>query len=184
MSSRGDGPDAVPASAGQLAALVVELALGREVRIASAESLTGGLLADALVSVPGVSAVYSGGIVAYDTWIKHSLLGVEASLLDARGPVDDEVARQMARGARRACAAPRGLSGGVTPVEVGIATTGVAGPDPDPQTGQPAGRVWIGVSSALGERAVLLDLSGDRAGIRSAAVAAALGALLEELRAL
>ncbi|MBO1902105.1 CinA family protein [Leucobacter weissii] len=159
-------------------------------RIAVAESLTGGLLADALVSVPGASAAFSGGIVAYDTALKHTLLGVDAELLAARGPVDAEVARQMARGVRATCATPRqGADSASSPsaardAEVGLATTGVAGPDPDPQTGQAAGTVWLGVSSSRGERSVGLRLSGERAVIRLATVEAALRELLTELDAL
>lgn len=146
-------------------------------RIAVAESLTGGWLCSALVSVPGASAVVLGGVVAYATPLKAALLGVDPELLRLRGPVDSEVAQQMARGVRSACA----VDG--RPAEIGIATTGVAGPDADPQTGQPAGTVWLGVSSAAGERAVRLRLDGDRGEIREAAVRAgieALGTLLGE----
>lgn len=151
-------------------------------RLAVAESLTGGLLADAFVSVSGASRVFSGGIVAYDTSLKHRLLGVDAELLERRGPVDGEVARQMARGVRAACAVPRSANEEALRADIGLATTGVAGPDPDPQTGQPAGTVWIGVSSDLGERAVLLRLAGDRAFIRAETVRAAMQELTRELR--
>lgn len=152
------------------------------VRLAVAESLTGGLVADALVSVPGSSHAFSGAIVAYDTCLKASLLGVDEQLLETHGPVHSEVAKQMARGVRQACAVP--LSAGEDSVRagLGVATTGVAGPDPDPQTGQAAGTVWVGVSSVRGERAVKLDLGGSRDEIRMATVAAALEELLEELR--
>ncbi len=169
-----------------LAAQVIRLATERGARLAVAESLTGGMLAAELVSVPGASLAFSGGIVAYDTALKHSLLHVDVRLLAERGPVDAEVARQMARGVRLACAVPASGVGGEaesTPADIGIATTGVAGPDPDPQTGQPAGTVWVGVSSSGGERAVELALSGDRAGIRAETVAAALRAALEEISA-
>ena len=162
------------------AAEVLDAVAARGQRIAVAESLTGGLLADALVSVPGASRAFSGGIVAYDTALKHSLLGVDADLLAERGPVDEVVARQMAAGVRRACAAPNGL-GSLRPADFGLSTTGVAGPDPDPQTGQPAGLVWLGVSSAEGERAVRLQLRGSRPEIRAAAVAAAVRLLGEEI---
>lgn len=165
------------------AAAAIRLATERGLRIAVAESLTGGLLAAEIVAVPGASLAFSGGIVAYDTALKRTLLGVDAALLERRGPVDPQVARQMAAGVRRACAVPRGVAGTgpVTPADVGVATTGVAGPDPDPQTGQPAGTVWLGISSARGERAVELRLSGDRAEIRAATVSAALVQLVSEL---
>ena len=147
-------------------------AAARGLRLAVAESLTGGQLADACVSVPGASRVFSGGIVAYDTALKHSLLGVDESLLRERGPVDGEVARQMAAGVRRACAVPGGEAGPRW-ADIGLATTGVAGPDPDPQTGQPAGTVWIAISFGAAEQQVQLALRGSRAEIRSATVAAA-----------
>lgn len=153
------------------------------VRLAVAESLTGGLLAAALIEVPGASLVVSGGVVAYDSALKATLLGVDRELLARTGPVDAEVARQMAAGVRRACAVP-GPKGELLSADVGLATTGVAGPDADPQTGAPVGTVWVGVSSALGERAVELRLDGSRAEIRAATVAAALAALDHELRCL
>ncbi len=164
--------------------LATELGL----RVAVAESLTGGLLAAALVRVPGASRVFSGGVVAYDTFLKRTLLGVDAVLLAARGPVDERVAKQMALGVRRACATPLSASasdiGGVVNADIGLSTTGVAGPDPDPATGQAVGTVWVGVSSVLGERAVPLLATGDRQQIRDQAVALALGELAVELLAL
>lgn len=156
----------------------IERARANGWRIAVAESLTGGLLADALVRVPGASRAFSGAIVSYDTALKQSLLGVDARVLATKGPVDELVALQMAAGVRRACA----VNG--VPATIGIATTGVAGPDPDPQTGQAPGAVWLGVSSPAGERAVLLSFTGDRAEIRAAAVEAALGELVDEVLAL
>ena len=151
-------------------------------RLAVAESLTGGLLADAVVSVPGASRVFSGGVVAYDTALKHSLLGVEQGLLQANGPVDPTVAKEMALGVRRACAVPHLSQAELVPADIGLATTGVAGPDRDPATGQAVGTVWIGVSSSLGERAILLNATGNRAEIRAAAVHAALQEFAAELR--
>ena len=158
-------------------------ATGLGVRVAVAESLTGGLLAATLIEVPGASLVVSGGVVAYDSALKSTLLGVNAELLARTGPVDAEVARQMAAGVRRACAVP-GTGEDAVPADIGLSTTGVAGPDPDPQTGAPVGTVWIGVSSALGERAVALRLTGSRADIRAATVVAAVELLDEELEGL
>ena len=138
-----------------------------------AESLTGGMLAAAVVDVPGASTVFSGGIVAYATPLKASLLGVDAQLLQAHGPVHPDVAAQMAEGVRRACAV-----GGV-PADVGISTTGIAGPDsPD---GQPVGTVHIGIATPGGTQVVSLVLPGTRADIRDAAVKAALRAALQAL---
>lgn len=154
----------------------IAAAAERGLRLAVAESLTGGLLASEFVAVPGSSRVFSGGVVAYDTALKRSVLGVDAELLRARGPVDAEVARQMARGVRRACA----VDG--READIGIATTGVAGPEPDPQTGQPPGTVWVAVSGPKGDHATLLDgLSGlDRVGVRLATVRAAIEFAIRE----
>ncbi|MBK0419333.1 CinA family protein [Leucobacter sp. CSA1] len=166
---------------GGTAARVLASARRLGARVAVAESLTGGLLAAAIVSVPGASLVFSGGVVAYDTRLKHSLLDVDAALLAERGPVDPEVARQMARGARVACGVPPHPGSEVRPADFGIATTGVAGPDPDPRTGTPPGTVWLGVSGPRGERALELRLSGDRAEIRALTVLAALQELAIEM---
>lgn len=158
------------------AARVVEAAIERGLKLAVAESLTGGLLSDALVSVPGTSAVFTGAVVSYHTEVKRRLLGVDGLLLDEHGPVHPEVAKQMAAGVRLAC-------GVGEQTEIGIATTGVAGPDPDPQTGQPPGTVWIGVSSRAGDRAIGLTISRDasRADIRRQTVEAALEELLKSI---
>jgi nicotinamide-nucleotide amidase len=130
-----------------------------------AESLTGGLVAAALVAVPGASAVLRGAVVAYATDIKQNLLGVDATLLAAHGPVHPRVARQMAEGVRRA------LGPGSEPADVGIATTGIAGPvSPD---GQPVGTVHLAVSTPLGSRVESLVLTGSREEIRAEAAARA-----------
>lgn len=127
--------------------------------VAVAESLTGGLVVAELVSVPGASAVVRGGVVAYATELKHELLGVDAALLAAGGPIQAEVAEQMASGVRTRLRA-----------DVGLATTGVAGPDP--QDGHPPGEVWIALATAADARAVRLELGGDRAAIRRETVEA------------
>lgn len=162
--------------------LQIAAALG--LRIAVAESLTGGLLSDAFVSVPGASAAFSGGVVAYDTALKRTVLGVDETLLREKGPVDELVALQMARGVRSACAVARVQGESVFPADIGLATTGVAGPDPDPATGQAAGTVWLGISSRLGDRAVFLQASGDREEIRTQSVRAILDEFAAELHSL
>lgn len=164
-----------------IAERVITRAAALGVRVAAAESLTGGLISAALVSVPGASKVFAGGVVAYDTGLKATLLGVDRALLDDRGPVDAEVARQMALGARHACTA-QFHDRDAPAVGFGVSSTGVAGPDPDPQSGIAAGEVWIGVSSHRGERVVRLELAGQsREGIRVASVRAALELLLDEI---
>lgn len=146
--------------------------------VATAESLTGGMLAAEIVAVPGASATFLGGIVAYSSELKRTLLGVDAARLAETGPVDGFVAEQMAEGARLACA----VAG--RPADLGLATTGVAGPDPDPQTGQRPGTVYLGIARAHGTRSVRLMLDGDRAAIRSATVTAAVSEALAELQML
>ena len=137
--------------------------LGRAGRsLAVAESLTGGMLAATLVDVPGASSVFRGAVVAYATDLKSALLGVDPALLDSRGAVDPEVARQMAAGVRERLGA-----------DVGVATTGVAGPDP--QDGQPPGTVFVAVDVRGGLSQVqAFVLDGDRAAVRAATVQAAL----------
>lgn len=147
------------------AALVAAL-LSRGLTIAVAESLTGGQLVAALIDVPGASATVLGGVVAYNTSLKHSLLGVSTELLAEHGPVHPEVAEQMAAGVRTALA----VNG--KPADVGLSTTGVAGPQP--QGGQPVGTVYLGVAIGTEVHSVALGLSGSRSQIRSATVAAAL----------
>lgn len=160
------------------------LAAEAGIRLAVAESLTGGMLADAFVSIPGASRVFSGAIVAYDTSLKRSLLGVDSEMLRARGPVDPGVAEQMALGVRRACAVTREGEAGWRAADIGLSTTGVAGPDADPATGQPPGTVWVGVSSRRGERSVAVLATGDRASIRAEAVRMAIREFTVELREL
>lgn len=141
--------------------------------LAVAESLTGGLVVSAVVDVAGASAVLRGGVVAYATDVKQSVLGVDPTLLAAHGPVHPRVAQQMAEGVRRA------LAHGDQPADVGIATTGIAGPvSPD---GQPVGTVHLAVSTPLGSRVESLVLTGDRAQIRVEAAARALRLALDAL---
>lgn len=152
--------------------IVAELTRRGE-RVAVAESLTGGLLASAFVDVPGASVVFGGGVVAYSTLFKAHLLGVDRALLDERGAIDPEVARQMATGVRDRVPHRDFL------VDHALATTGVAGPDP--QDGHAPGTVWIGYADAAGATAELLQLSGGRDAIRHAAVDAALALLARRL---
>lgn len=136
--------------------------------VAVAESLTGGLVVAELVSVPGASAVVAGGVVAYQTPLKHSLLGVDAGLLEREGAVHPDVAAQMAQGVRQR------LTVDGRPADVGISTTGVAGPDP--QDGKPVGTVYVGVSLGSHVDVTALSLEGDREAIRRATVSESLAA--------
>jgi nicotinamide-nucleotide amidase len=158
----GSTPDGEPAPLAPDPAVAVLRALdARGWSVAAAESLTGGRLTAALVDVPGASAHLRGGIVAYATDLTTSALGVEADLLAARGAVDPAVAEQMAQGVRH-----------VLRADVGLATTGVAGPDP--QDGQPVGTVFVAVSTPETTVVTSLTLSGTRDEIRSRAVIGAL----------
>nr|WP_058725150.1 nicotinamide-nucleotide amidohydrolase family protein [Curtobacterium luteum] len=150
------------ADAARAARAVVSELTARGETVAVAESLTGGLVVATLVGVPGASAVVRGGVVAYATPVKASVLGVDAELLAERGAVDPEVARQMAAGVRSA------LSVDGEAATWGISTTGVAGPDP--QDGKPVGTVFVGIASADGATAWELHLDGDRDAIRHATV--------------
>ncbi|MET9778054.1 CinA family protein [Streptomyces sp. NPDC006367] len=158
------------------AADVVRLLTVRGETLAVAESLTGGLVAAGITAVPGASKVLRGSVTAYATDLKHDLLGVDAELLEARGAVDPQVAAEMASGVRKALDA-----------DWGIATTGVAGPDP--QDGQPVGTVYVAVDGPLGSsddsgsggKVEALRLNGDRADIRMESVRSVLVLLLGEL---
>ncbi|MEU3223097.1 nicotinamide-nucleotide amidohydrolase family protein [Streptomyces sp. NPDC006976] len=148
---------------------VLRLLVARGETLAVAESLTGGLVAAELTSVPGASQAFRGSVTAYATPLKSEVLGVDAALLAERGAVDAEVARQMAAGARRVLGA-----------DWGVATTGVAGPEP--QDGQPVGTVFVAVSGPRGSgKVAALRLNGDRADIRKESVRSALDLLSGEL---
>ncbi|HZG07196.1 MAG TPA: CinA family protein [Streptomyces sp.] len=157
-------------------ARALELLADRGQTVAAAESLTGGLVAAELTEAPGASATVRGSVTAYATAVKHEVLGVDGALLEERGAVDAEVARQMAAGVRRVLGA-----------DWGVATTGVAGPEP--QDGQPVGTVYVAVAGpgdpATGRDAhavaLRLDLDGGRKEIRDESVRAAIRLLLSEL---
>lgn len=151
------------------AAQVLRLLAGRGETLAVAESLTGGLVAAELTSVPGASQAFRGSVTAYATPLKSEVLGVDAELLAARGAVDPEVARQMAAGVRRALGA-----------DWGAATTGVAGPDT--QDGHPVGTVFVAVCGPFDAgKVTALRLNGGRADIRRKSVRSVLELLSGEL---
>lgn len=143
---------------------VIAKAIELEKTLATAESLTAGLIASALAEVPGASAVLRGGVVSYSSELKASLLGVDQDLLDARGAVDPEVARQMAVGAQRSCGA-----------DITVSATGVAGPDA--HGGKPVGTVFIGWASGSESGSVAHQFVGDRAQIREQSALAAVSQL-------
>lgn len=144
---------------------LIETLKSRKQTVAFAESLTGGLLAATVVEVPGASAVVRGGVVAYATDVKASVLGVDEQLLEERGAVDPQVALQMAHGVAQLMNATWG-----------VACTGVAGPAA--AEGKPVGQVHIAVvgSSRAGQGDEWVEshqFSGDRSTIRQQTVARA-----------
>ena len=149
--------DPVGLAGGDLAARIVGLLTQRRQTVAVAESLTGGLLGAAITAVPGASTVFRGGVIAYATDLKAALLGVPMALLADRGAVDPEVAGAMATGVRDRLEAA-----------IGVATTGVAGPDP--QDGKLPGTVHIAVCAGDGPVIQTLALSGGRHQIRRSTV--------------
>ena len=148
---------------------VIAAATAAGLTVAVAESLTGGDVCVNLVAVPGSSAVLRGGVVAYAIDVKVSVLGVDQGLLDNHGPVSAETAAAMARGVRE-----------VLHADVGIATTGAAGPEP--HGGKPPGTAFIAVDTGEGENYVdELRIAGGRAevcaGVRDAALKLAANAI-------
>lgn len=153
----------------ELAADLVTVARRSGVRITTAESCTGGLVSGALTSVSGSSDMFQRGFVTYSNEAKQELLGVGEDDLKRHGAVSEPVARAMAEGALAAADA-----------DLAVAITGVAGPGQSER--KPAGTVWIAVAGKLSPtRAILHRFSGDRAGVRAAAVERALAMLLDEL---
>lgn len=154
-----------PSASGVVAALTA-----RGQTLATAESLTGGLIGAAITSVPGASAIYLGGVISYATTMKAVLAGVPGAVLRTHGPVAAETAVALAVGVRER-----------TGADWALAATGVAGPDP--QDGHAPGEVWLGLAApdgaAIGRR---LDCAGAREDVRAATVIAALQLLLHELQ--
>jgi nicotinamide-nucleotide amidase len=151
-----------------LAVAVVAALRRRGATVATAESLTGGLVCATLVTVAGASDVVRGGIVAYAPDVKVDGLGVPADLVERSGTVDPEVARAMAEGAR--------VRLGAT---YAVATTGVAGPDPT--EGKAVGTVHVAVAGPEGPSDDAYAFDGDRDAIRWETCEAALDALLVRL---
>lgn len=143
-----------------LEGVVASLLRARSATVATAESLTGGLLGAELSRAPGSSDVFLGGIVTYATAAKESLLGVPASVIEKHGAVSDECAAAMASGVRSRLGATYGVS-----------LTGVAGPTE--QEGKPVGTVHVGIAGPDGVLTRALRLPGDRPRIRTYSVVAA-----------
>ena len=138
--------------------------------LATAESCTGGMIAERITSVPGASAVFLGGVVSYANEVKRDLLGVPQEVLDRVGAVSAECAQAMASGVRSRLRA-----------DVAVSVTGIAGPDGGtPQ--KPVGLVYLGVATTAGARSERCLFGGDREAVRRQAVDRALALLLEAVR--
>ena len=132
------GPLIYGADVPSLEAAVFQLLKEKGLTLGCAESCTGGLIAKRMTDLSGVSAVFRGGVVSYATEVKHTVLGVDQALLDEFGAVSEPVARAMAEGARR-----------VLGCDLAVASTGVAGPDPD-ERGNPVGLVYLALAAPDG----------------------------------
>ncbi|MCW8307395.1 CinA family protein [Acidiphilium sp. PA] len=151
------------------AAAVVARAKALGLRVATAESCTGGMIAAALTDVAGSSAVFGFGFVTYANEAKVALLGVDAAMLAAEGAVSEAVARAMAAGARARSGA-----------EVAVAVTGIAGPEGG-SADKPVGTVWLATAGRDGLVAARRVFAGDRAAVRAATVAWALEMVMARL---
>jgi nicotinamide-nucleotide amidase len=153
-----------------LAASILAELSRRGQTLASAESVTGGMIGALLTDIPGASANYLGGVISYATRLKATLAGVDRATVAELGPVAERTAVEMARGVAQRCDA-----------DWGLATTGVAGPEP--QDGHPVGQVFVAVSHGASNaiRVEELSLQGDRSQIRQQSVSAALQLLADAL---
>jgi nicotinamide-nucleotide amidase len=133
--------------------------------VASAESLTGGAVADVLSTAPGASKSFLGGVVSYASEVKVNVLGVTEQTVTEHGVVSRQCAVEMAHGVRR-----------LLDADLAVSTTGVAGPEP--QEGKPVGLVYVAVASDDSTEVVELRLDGDRADVRRQTVEAAIAALM------
>jgi nicotinamide-nucleotide amidase len=154
----------------ELAGHLLAAAEAQQVRLATAESCTGGLIAGCLTEIAGSSRVVDRGFVTYDNRAKEEMLGVPAALLERVGAVSEEVARAMAEGALAR-----------SPADLAIAVTGIAGPGGATDT-KPVGLIHMAVARrgrpTLHRREVF---PGDRAAVRAATVDAALALALDAL---
>ena len=161
--------------AGTLQNALVQLLTEKKLTVATAESCTGGLVSKRITEIGGASEVFGCGVCAYSNAMKTQLLGVPAALLDAHGAVSEQVARSMAQGVRK-------LSG----ADIGIATTGVAGPGGGTAE-KPVGLVYVAVSSEKLETVLKLKLSrsygGEREYIQYSAASHALHLALQAANA-
>ena len=149
------------------AAALVALCKARGLRVATAESCTGGLVAGAITDIPGSSAIFTHGFVTYANEAKTQMLGVPEATLATHGAVSSETAAAMAIGARKHSGA-----------DLAISTTGIAGPDGGSEQ-KPIGTVWFGLATPHGVTTYHRIFPGNRDDVRRASVDFAL-ALLQQ----
>ena len=159
-----------------LAATAIESCRKAGIGVVLAESLTGGMIADSLITVPGASSVVVGSVVAYRNSAKQDLLGIPAEVLAQHGAVSEGTAAAMASAVRGR------ITGEPTLRLIGLSATGVAGPDL--QDGKPVGTVFLGLATAAGTEVRQFAFQGDRIQIRSQATNAALNWLIETAEAI
>lgn len=154
----------------EVASQIIKTLTSRGFSVATAESLTGGMLSSALVDIPGASDCMHGGVTTYQTPMKAHVLHVDSNRLEEFGPVDPKVAEQMARNVAQ-----------LFDADFGVSTTGVAGPGPS--DGHAAGTVYVGVFERAGDvvDVQLYHFEGDRPQVRAQAVQAALQQLVAHL---
>ncbi len=150
----------------ELAAKVVGACIDVEASVATAESLTGGMISEHLTAIPGSSAVVKGGVVSYTFDVKEHVLGVSGEVLALEGAVCSTVAEQMAKGCKAA-----------TGADYVVAVTGIAGPGGE-EPGKPVGTVWMGIATPEGVSAYECHFGGDREEVRRRTTKAALEELL------
>ena len=153
-----------------LEAQIGELLQARGLKLALAESCTGGLVGNRITDIAGSSTYFLGGLISYAYEAKVDLLGVQWETLNSKGAVSREVVLEMARGARKALNA-----------DIAVSVSGIAGPG-GAMPGKPVGTTWIGLVTNEGEWAKLFQFSGNRVQNKSQAAEAALQLLFDLLQ--
>lgn len=153
-----------------LEAQIGEILQTRGLKLALAESCTGGLIGNRITDVPGSSAYFLGGLISYAYEAKVALLGVQWETLNSKGAVSREVVLEMARGARKALN-----------TDIAVSVSGIAGPG-GAMPGKPVGTTWVGLVANEGEWARMFRFPGDRLQNKSHAAEAALQLLFDHLQ--
>lgn len=146
-----------------------KLLIQNKLWLAVAESCTGGLLGHLITNVPGSSAYFKGGVIAYANEVKMELLGVSPATLDSFGAVSEETVLEMARG----------ISSSLN-TDIGLSVSGIAGPEGGTQE-KPVGTVWIGLSTPKLDNAEMFLFSGDRQSIKEQAAQSAIEIVIQYL---